>query len=174
MRAYARTWEATIPPDSQVELWFSQPKLRFGVKSKVFHCEFTVRCKHLTVNSHTNAPKFAIPLRIYGQVQAPEFHDFIMKLHWISSFWPPNPDVNQDLPCASKLAKQMKGWNLVQKKDQIQAEKGPIKSSFILRWCRLDLWDAIKRNFRVRLWYTQRKSVPHDEISLKIQVKTLF
>ena len=26
-----------------------QPKLRFGVKIKSFHCEFTVRCKHLTL-----------------------------------------------------------------------------------------------------------------------------
>ena len=26
-----------------------QPKLRFGVKMKSFHCKFTVKCKHLTV-----------------------------------------------------------------------------------------------------------------------------
>ena len=38
-------------------LWCSvfKPKLRFGVKVKSFHCEFTVRCKHLTVV--TNAPQ---------------------------------------------------------------------------------------------------------------------
>ena len=35
-----------VPPGA---LFDFQPKLRFGVKIKSFHCEFTVRCKHLTL-----------------------------------------------------------------------------------------------------------------------------
>jgi len=127
----------------------TQPKLRFGVKIKWFHCEFTVRCKHL------NCIGFLL-------------------LTWKSpcKWW---------FSLCQQAGKRKMDEILDGKSPKFRLKKGPPFGHLILRWCRLDLWDAIKRNFRVRLWYTKRKSPYFKRNILKIwwnnvphDVKTRF
>ena len=51
------------------------PKLRFGVKVKSFHCEFTVRCKHLTLWDLQVSPADLIPM-----------HHNSVVVHWNSQW----------------------------------------------------------------------------------------